>query len=347
MKSEKTQQRAQNILKMLVEHYIDDGQPVGSKTLSNNPDLNVSSATIRSIMADLERQGYLRSMHTSSGRVPTEKGYRLFVDSLLTIKPTESQQIKVIQQAINAHSSSQELVASAPSLLSNMTKFAGIVSLPKQPSITFKHVEFLKLSSKKLLVILVVNGQEVQNRIIETEVEFNQSQLEYAANFINQNYQNKPLNDIKQALVEAMQDDRETIDELMKNSIELANQAIDSSDQSSSFVVDGQTNLLDFIENPDIKKIKHLLEAFHAKQSMLHLMDKCVASDGLQMFIGKESGFDLFDDFSIVTAPYGINDNIVGVLGVIGPTRMHYEKVIPLVDITAKLMSNALTKHNR
>lgn len=345
-KSAQMKERAINVLKMLVNQHISEGQPVGSKTLSSHPDISVSSATIRNILAELEEQGYVRSVHTSSGRIPTNKAYRLFVDSLLSIK-TDSATIHAIENELNQSVGARELVTFAPTVLSQMTHFAGLISLPKSSNQTLRHIEFLKLSDQKVLVILVVNEQEVQNRILSCQKDFSREELEQAANYINQNYTGQTLSRIRTSLISAMHSDKETINDLMSSSIELAEQAMATEtvdNPKEDYVVEGKENLLSFLHNTDVEHIKDLLKTFGEKQSMLHLIDRCQSTNGIQLFIGKESGIDVLDDFSIVAAPYHNNNDVVGVLGVIGPTRMHYDKVIPIVDVTAKLITKALDK---
>lgn len=340
-------ERAQQLLKLLVKRYIGDGQPVGSRTLSRGTGLDLSPATIRNVMSDLEDLGFLRSPHTSAGRVPTVRGYRFFVDSLLRVQPLQEQEINQLKSQLDPIHTTTDLMQTVSSMLSSFTHLAGIVMLPRHQVMTLRHIEFMPLSDNRVLGILVINDQEVQNRIIHVQREFSASELQQAANFLNQQFAGKDIQQVRQTLLSEMQHVRESMDELMASAIELGGQVLQSeSDQDDDFVLDGETNLMGVAELSDVEKLRQLFEAFNQKHDLLHLLDQCMHAQGVQIFIGEESGYDVLDDCSLVTAPYSVDDNVLGVLGVIGPTRMAYERVIPLVDVTAKLLASALNSRN-
>jgi heat-inducible transcriptional repressor len=343
MSQEILSERSQQLLKYLIQRYIRDGQPVGSKTLAQESGLSLSPATIRHVMADLEEHGYIVSPHTSAGRVPTSQGYRLFVDGLLSVEPVADSHFTAFQSRINPDMTTQELMESTSLLLSAITRQAGVVTLPKRELLQLRQVEFLPLSGSRVLVILVVNEKEVQNRIIHTRREYSREELVCATNFINRNYAGKPLREIKAALIDEMQADKDQIDHMMQAVIDVAGQAFQ--EQQGDCVVAGQGNLLDSAEPDGIVRLRELFEAFQQKKSLLHLMERCAVADGVQIYIGDESGYQVLDDYSVITAPYRSGDSSVGVLGVIGPTRMAYERVIPVVDMTARVISMALDRH--
>lgn len=335
-------QRAQHLLKVLIERYIDEGQPVGSKTLAEYPGLTVSSATIRNIMAELEHKGYLVSPHTSAGRIPTEQGFRFFVDSLLSVKPIEELDLAELQSNFAAGHEPKSVVKSASNLLSNFTHLAGLVTLPKREQMVLRQIEFLPLSQNRVLAILVVNGAEVMNTIFQTERHYSESQLQEAANFLNAHFSGREVTDVSHEVIDALKEDKASLTQEMQSVIDLATQAFQSPNEDE-YVVAGEENLLDVLQDAEDKsRIKELLEAFTHKRDVLDLFKRCIDADGVQIFIGKEAGYDVFDQCSVVAAPYHEAGKIVGVLGVIGPTRLHYERVIPMVDMTAKLVSLAL-----
>ncbi len=327
---------------MLVERYIRDGEPVGSRTLSRESGLDLSPATIRYIMADLEELEMVRSPHTSAGRVPTAKGYRLFVDSLLTVQPLDRNDIRLIEQGMQARDDSpQKILNSASSLVSSVTQLAGLVSVPKQDYAHWRQIEFLPLSDSRVLAILVINEKDVQNRILHLDRTYTESELTQAANYLNKHFAGLNLSQVRDALLAEMRDARETMNQMMIAAISMAEQVFDVDDEDGFFLA-GQTNLMGFAELSDVDKLRRLFEAFGHKRDILHLLDQCIAAEGVQIFIGEESGYQLLDEVSIVTAPYEVDGELLGVLGVIGPTRMAYERVIPIVDLTAKLLSVAL-----
>lgn len=335
-------ERAQHLLKEVVERYIRDGQPVGSKVLAEGMAMGLSSATIRNVLADLEEQGYLYAPHTSAGRVPTSRGYRFFVDSLVTIKPIDRNTLSQFHQQLPSNADVGNLVASASNLLSDLTRLAGLVMLPRREQVMLRHVEFLPLADNRVLVILVLNGQEVQNRIICTQRVYTEQELQQAANYLNATYAGRDVLEVRERVLDAMKDDRFQMDRLMQAAIEVANQAFVEPNKENDFVMAGQSHLLELADGTGVQHLQQLFEAFNQKRDILHLLDQCLSAEGVQIFIGQETGYAPLDECSLVTAPYSVDDRVVGVLGVIGPTRMPYERVISIVDMTAKLLSAAL-----
>lgn len=336
--------RAQMLLKALVERHIRDGQPVGSRTLLEEAGLPVSTATIRNVMSDLEERGYLHSPHTSAGRVPTAMGYRLFVDSLLQMQPLEDDAMATLRSELNPDKSAKQLVQTASSLLSSITAQAGLVSVPRQQTNQLRQVEFLPLSGDRVLVILVINEREVQNRIIHTRRVFSEDELREAAALVNKRYAGQPLHQAQDAILREMQEARSLIDDYLQAALDLANQALDSEDSTDEYVVAGESRLVGNATPEELGKLRELFDAFERKKDILHLLERCSRADGVQIFIGEEAGYEAFGDYSVVTAPYSDGLKPLGVLGVIGPTRMAYERVIPIVDVTARMLSSALSK---
>ena len=336
--------RASSLLKTLVEMHIREGQPIASKNLQGESGLSVSSATVRNIMSELEDLGYLASPHTSAGRVPTPQGYRFFVDSLLQVGPVEEDAVSVLNAGLNPNRSSSELVQSASNLLAQITYQTGIVTVPKPAASQLRQIEFLPLSGDRVLVILVINEREVQNRIIQMPRPMTEEQLKSAADLINLRYSGNDLAHVKQHIVREMAEARTKIDRYLEAALELAQAAIDSEQEAESIVVTGEASLLNQASPEDIQKLRELFDAFERKRDLLDLMERCSKADGIQIFIGEEAGFDVFGDFSVITAPYAQGAQSLGVLGVIGPTRMAYERVIPIVDVTARMLSAALSR---
>ncbi|MGE3919454.1 MAG: heat-inducible transcriptional repressor HrcA [Gammaproteobacteria bacterium] len=334
-------ERAQQLLFTLIGRYINDGQPVSSKTLAATHAISLSPASVRNVLADLEEKGLLQSLHTSSGRVPTAKGYRLFVNNLLTTKSLDAAITDDFKKALNPEQSVSTLVSTASSLLSRLTKMAGLVTVPKLEKISLTHVEFLPLSDKRVLVILVLSGKEIQNRIIHTEREFSRAELEKAANYLNNRFIGKSLERLRNELLTEMQQDRNQMDELMRSTIEVATNAFAQS-QKNDYILAGEHNLLDLGSETNFARLRKLFDAFNEKREILNLLDKTVISQEIQIYIGGESGYEILDNCSLVTAPYHVDNNIVGALAVIGPSRMPYDKVISIVDMSSKLLSAAL-----
>ena len=334
-------ERAQLMLRALIDRYVRDGQPVGSRTLAREAGLDLSPATVRNVMSDLEALGFVCSPHTSAGRVPTVQGYRFFVDTLLKVQPLDNESINNMRLELSLDQSPKDLVESASGLLSGITQMTGVVTLPRQEHALFKRVEFLRLSGKQVLAILVTGEDEVQNRILSTEKEHSPAELQQASNYLNELFAGKDLAEVRTALLHEMQETRANMNSMMVTAMQMADQVLEKN-QDEDFVMAGQTNLMGFQELCDIDKLRKLFDAFNTKRDMLHLLDQCIHSEGIQIFIGNESGYRMLDECSMVTAPYSVDGRILGVLGVIGPTRMAYDRVIPIVDVTARLLGAAL-----
>ncbi len=337
-------ERAQHFLKVLIERYIREGQPVGSRTLAKDAGIDLSPATIRNVMSDLEELGLVNSPHTSAGRIPTSSGYRIFVDSLLTLKPLERMEIGQLESQFVTDADPRNLVQSASSLLSSMTHMAGVVMMPRYRQVAYRQIEFLPLSGNRVLTILVSSEGDVHNKIIETQSAYTPSQLEQAANFLNQTFAGRPLESIRANLLSELENTKNRMDELMTDALNIANKVFDVSESEGDYVLAGQTNLMDFDDLGNIENMRKLFDAFAEKSQILHLLDRAMDADGVQIFIGEESGYETLGNCSVVTASYELDNQVAGVLGVIGPTRMAYDRVIPIVDITAKLLGSAL-KH--
>ena len=329
--------RAKLLLKALVERYIADGQPVGSRTLSRASGLELSPATIRNAMADLEDLGLIASPHTSAGRIPTAKGYRLFVDTMLTVQREQ------IAPLALAPEQPQKVIASAAHLLSSLSQFVGVVMAPRRTSV-FRHIEFLRLSERRFLVIIVSPDGDVQNRVIFSETDFTQGQLIEAANFLNQNYAGMAMEQVRERLKTEVESLRFEIAGLMQAAVNVSSEAL--SQAQDEVVISGERNLLavsDF--SKDMGNLRRAFDLFEQKTQILRLLDVSAQADGVRIFIGGESQVVPFEELSVVSAPYEVDGQIVGTLGVIGPMRMPYDKMIQIVDITSKLVSNALNYH--
>jgi len=334
-------ERAQHLLRILVERYIKEGQPVGSRTLARDSGLDLSPATIRNVMADLEELGFVMAPHTSAGRIPTIKGYRFFVDTLVKLRPPQGQELELVQRVL-AQSDPRALVQSASNLLASMTKLAGVVTLPRRPHTALRQIEFLPLSDRRVLAILVLNDRDVQNRILDVHRDFSADELQRAGNYLTEQFGGKDLHAVRDALLGNLAETRASMNDIMVEAIEMAQRAFPDVDDEGSFVMTGETNLMGLEGLADMSKLKRLFQAFSEQRDILHLLDQSLHAPGVQIFIGQESGYQLLDECSVVAAPYLTDDNTMGVLGVIGPTRMAYERVIPIVDITAKQLASAL-----
>ncbi|WP_367026517.1 heat-inducible transcriptional repressor HrcA [Methylococcus sp. ANG] len=336
-------ERAQHLLKALVERYIGEGQPVGSRVLAR--DAGLSPATIRNVMADLEELGLITSPHTSAGRLPTVSGYRLFVDSLLTVKPLQQGIVDQLWLDLESRDNPRDLLEAASKLLSELTHMACIISMPRREALAFQHIEFLPLSDHRVLAILVTSDQEIHNKIIHTPHSFSAAELQAAANFFNAVCGGKDMASAREHLRAELENERNRLSEQLLQAGEIAEQALLEGGRSKKpFLVRGETNLMDFVELADVDRLRGLFEAFRQKESIVGLLDRCLDSPGVKILIGEESGFRPLEPCSLVTASYSVDDRVVGVLGVIGPTRMKYERVIPLVDVTAKLVGAALNQ---
>jgi heat-inducible transcriptional repressor len=336
--------RAQLLLKTLIEAYIRDGQPVGSRALSRDSGLSLSAATVRNVMSDLEAMGYIRSPHTSAGRVPTSKGYRLFVDSLLRVQPLSSPEVQQLERELGEHRhDASELAASASKVLSGLTRLVAVVTLPRQGYQELRHIEFLPLSDNRALAILVVNDHEVHNRIVQLDRQYSESELRQVANYLNEQFRGRTIADVRRRLLDELQRTRESVNKLMSDAIRLAAEVLQPAPETSNcYVLRGETHLMEYQDLSDMDKLRRLFEAFNRQRDILHLLDQSLSAEGVQLFIGQESGHQMLEECSLVVAPYTAGKQVVGVLGVIGPTRMAYERVIPAVDMTARLVGAAL-----
>jgi heat-inducible transcriptional repressor len=344
---EQLSERARHLLTVLVESYIREGQPVGSRMLTRDSGLNLSSATVRNVMADLEEYGFVTSPHTSAGRVPTDKGYRFFVDTLLrkgNVDAADDVVGELRRRLDDEHpQDARAIVAVASQVLSSITHLAGVVTMPRQAQPQLSQIEFLPLSDNRVLAVMVVNGRDVQNRIVQLERYYSAEELRRAANFLNQQFSGRPLARVREEIVEELKQTGERLNQLMRDAIRVAQQMVSESAQpGAEYVIAGETNLMEFAELSNVDKLRRLFDAFTAKRDILHLLDQSLRAEGVQIFIGHESGYQILDDCSLVAAPYMIDKHTVGVLGVIGPTRMAYERVIPIVDVTARMLGSAL-----
>jgi heat-inducible transcriptional repressor len=329
--------RAKLLLKALVERYIADGQPVGSRTLSRASGLELSPATIRNVMSDLEELGLIASPHTSAGRVPTARGYRLFVDTMLTVQREQ------LPSASLAPDQPQRVIANAAHLLSNLSHFVGVVMAPRRSSV-FRHIEFLRLSEKRYLVIIVSPEGDVQNRVVFTESDYTQTQLVEAANFLNANYAGLAIEQVRERLKGEVEQLRNEIAQLMQAAVQVTSEAL--SESQDEVVISGERNLLavsDF--SSDMTHLRRAFDLFEQKTQLMRLLDISSQAEGVRIYIGGESQVVPFEELSVVSAPYEVDGQVVGTLGVIGPTRMPYDRMIQIVDITSKLVSNALSHH--
>lgn len=333
-------ERARLLLKALIERYIAEGQPVGSRALSKISGLELSPATIRNVMADLEEMGFVASPHTSAGRVPTPRGYRFFVDTLLTVQPIEQQQAQIIQGQLQV-AEPQRAIQTAAQLLSQLSQFAGVVLTPRRAS-TFRQVEFLRLSDKRVLMIIITPEGDVQNRILLTEHGYTQAQLLEAANLLNEHFAGLSFDEARRRLHGELQALRAEIAQLMEAAVQAGSEAVE---QKDPIVISGERNLLGVSDlAADLGKLRAAFDLFEHKTRLLQLLDVTSRAHGVQIYIGGESQTVPLDELSLVVAPYEVDGQVVGTVGVIGPTRMAYERVIPIVDITAKLLSHALSR---
>ncbi len=334
--------RAQILLKTLIERYIAEGQPVGSRTLSRHSGLDLSPATIRNVMSDLEELGFIASPHTSAGRIPTPAGYRFFVDTLLVVKPLGSGEQRQLEDHLHPDNP-QRAIQSASQILSQLTQFAGVVMTPRRRALSFRQIEFLRLSEKRVLLIVVTPDGDVQNRVLFTERDYSPAELVSAANYINQNYAGHNFEDVRQRLQQELHEIKQDMVQLMNTALEAGNRALEESNEP--YVISGERNLLTAQDlSHDLRRLRQLFELFEHKTTLLQILDLSLRGQGVQVFIGGESGVSAPDDVSVVTAPYKVDGEVVGTVGVIGPSRMAYDRVVPVVDVTAKLLSSALSK---
>lgn len=338
--------RARSLLRTLIAQHIRDGEPVGSRTLARQSGLDVSPATIRNIMADLEEIGLLTAPHTSSGRIPTVQGYRVFVDSLLQMQPLPEQEVCQLRAGMTQGAGTQTLLSNASELLSAMSQFVGVVTVPQRSQFTFRMIDFVALEGSRVLVILVFTDNEVQNRIISTRRIYSPAELEQTANYLNAHFAGRPLSDIRAILLRELRETRSEMERVLSAAIEISEQTLGDSDNSfastDDMLLTGQTRLMGLQELSDIDRLRELFEAFSRKREILALLERCTQATGMRVFIGEESGLAPLEGCTVITAPYGAQGRVLGVLGVIGPTRMAYERVIPMVQATADLLGAAL-----
>jgi len=335
--------RAQVLLRTLVERYISDGQPVGSRALQQYSGLEVSPATIRNVMADLEAMGLVASPHTSAGRVPTALGYRLFIDTLMVIQPLSEARVHQLESQLRPNNPTR-LLTQASNLLSDLTQFAGVVATPRRTTITVRQIEFLRLSEKRVLLIIVMPDGEVENRVLLTHKDYSQAQLTEAGNFLSQHYAGLAFGDMHEHVQNELRQLQQDMTALMSAAMAASDEAI--ARKSEDYFISGERNLLhsnDLAAN--MKQLRNLFNVFEQKTELLQLLDAGRHAPGVHIFVGNESGLAGLDECSVVSAPYKADGQIVGTLAVVGPKRMNYERVVPIVDITAKLLSNALSQH--
>jgi len=335
--------RSRSLLRALIAQYVADGQPVGSRTLAKSSGLDVSPATIRNIMADLEEAGLVAAPHVSAGRVPTAQGYRVFVDSLLEMRPLGRGEIEQLRRELPTGAATPDLLGSASALLSEVTRFVGVVSVPRREEFPFRHIDFVALDGSRVLVILVFTDGQVQNRVITVQRAYPPGELEQVANYLNAHFAGMRLDQIRERLLQEMREEGARLNTLLAAAMEVAQQAFGES-ADSDMLVAGQTNLMARQDVADVDRLRELFEAFQRKRDLLQLLERCARADGVRLFIGEESGFAALDSYSLITAPYGVDNRVLGVLGVIGPTRMAYERVIPVVQATARIISGALKR---
>jgi heat-inducible transcriptional repressor len=329
-------ERAKLLLKALVERYIADGQPVGSRTLSKASGLELSPATIRNVMSDLEELGLIASPHTSAGRIPTNRGYRLFVDTMLTVQKGE-----LLTQRL-APDQPQKVIANAANMLSSLSHYVGVVMAPKRASV-FRHIEFLRLSEKRVLLIIVSPEGDVQNRVIFTEADYSQSQLIEASNYLNAHYAGMAIEQVRLRVKQELVNLQSEIASLMQAAVQMSSEAL--SEDEGDVVISGERNLLSVSDfSSDMGNLRQAFDLFEQKTQLMRLLDVSSQADGVRIFIGGESQFVPMQELSVVSAPYEVDGHIVGTLGVIGPTRMPYERMIQIVDITSKMVGNALSQ---
>ncbi|WP_460457634.1 heat-inducible transcriptional repressor HrcA [Arenimonas alkanexedens] len=333
--------RARRLLRTLISQHIRDGEPVGSRTLARSSGLDVSPATIRNIMADLEEIGLVAAPHASAGRIPTPQGYRVFVDSLLQVKPVQEAEFSQMRANLAAGAGTQALLSNTSELLSAMSQFVGVVTVPQRGQFAFRHIDFVPLDGQRVLVILVFTDNEVQNRIITPRRTYTPSELEQTANFLNAHFAGRSLQEIRATLLRDLRDTRSEMETLLSAAVELSEQALGETGQDD-MLLSGQTRLMGLQELSDMDRLRELFEAFGRKREILQLLERTIHAQGVRVFIGEETGLAPLDGCTVITAPYGSNGRVLGVLGVIGPTRMAYERVIPMVQATADLLGAAL-----
>ncbi len=337
--------RAQTILHALIENYIRTGQPVSSRTLVKSAGLNLSAATVRNVMADLESLGYITSPHVSAGRLPTALGYRKFVDTMLKMKPLPERDLKRLRQNLGTDKEGRVLCEEAGGLLSELAQMAGIVTVQRSPAARLKRVEFISLDERRVLAVLILQNGGIENLILKMDREYSSHELVSYSNYLNEHFSDSGLGEMRRKIMQELHDVREHVNRVVLEAVKLAGQMFKDLPQKSDCMVSGQTNLMQFEELADVDCLYRLFGALNEKREILNILDKCTEAQGVKIFIGQESGYLALQGCSVVSAPYAVDNQVVGVLAVIGPTRMAYGRVVPLVDVTAKLLGQAL-KHS-
>ncbi|MEM9100972.1 MAG: heat-inducible transcriptional repressor HrcA [Pseudomonadota bacterium] len=335
-------ERASKVLRVLIENYLENGMPVSSSAIVKSAGLGVSASTVRNVLSELESLGLVMSPHTSAGRIPTALGYRFFVDNILQVKPIIGAEMRRIQHVVERAKGNNELLDNTTQALSKLTSMCSLVGLPRKNEVVIERVQFVPIAETRVLVIFVLSNGEIQNRLLNIENAQQLKQLDRASAFINEHFSGLTPAQTRQHLLRLLNEDRAKIDGAMRSAIDVADQALMANHDEGNIVVSGQSHLFDIEWQGDMDKLRAIFDAFTEKRSFLNLLDRCLAADQFQLFIGEESGFDELQNCSIVAAPYEINGKRVGVLAVIGPTRMDYRRVIPLVDITAKMLTSTL-----
>ena len=338
-------ERSQLLFKNLMGLYLNEGKPVGSSKLASLPDVGLSSATVRNVLAELEKMGLLHSPHTSAGRVPTDIGYRFFIDSILTYQPLSEQSEMSIRNELTSGLNQDDLLQSTSKVLSGITGMTSLVLMPKKEQEVLRHIDFIPLGENRVLVVLVFNDNDVQNRIIELEKGYSPEELQQTANFLNAQCLGKNLTEAKKMLVSRLDQIRSTANEFMSSIVTATDHVLEAQiEKQIPFLVAGKTNLLNYQELASSEKLKALFNAFDEHNDMLSLLDKSMQAEGVKVFVGNECGNEIYQGCSIVTTPYEVEGEVLGVLGVVGPSRMNYEKVVPRVDVTAKILGSLLKK---
>ncbi len=344
---ESMKERDRILMKSLIESYVRQGTPIGSKALLQQSHLSVSPATVRNIMADLEKQGLVLSPHTSAGRIPTTRGLRIFVDRLIRVRSLKTDVIEHLKRHLHPQQETKALLGSASHLLSDMTKMASLVQIPCTPVNRLEHIDFVPLSDNRLLVVMVLENEEIQNRVITVDRSYQRDELVEMSNFLNQHLVGKDLNCARQDLFGQLVEDKQQLDQHLQKAMEIAEKGFKQSTElaqaeNEGFHLSGQTNLVAMASHGQLNNIEQIFAAFKQKQEIMSLLDQSLAAEGVKIFIGEETGSQGLQDCSIIAAPYKKKGESIGVLAVVGPTRMHYDKVIPIVDVTAKMLSAAL-----
>ena len=340
----KLNERAEELLKTLVELHVSDGQPVGSRTLAKHSNMSLSPATVRNVMSDLEDLGLIRAPHTSSGRIPTQQGYRFFIDTLLKVRPMDSRAVEKLQEQLGSERDPQLLLGRVSEVLANVTSFAGVVLIAHQHNARLKQVEFLQLAKDRVLAILVTEEGRVQNRVIPVDRDYSTAELIEAANYFNHSYRGFALAEVRRKLLEEVQADTSEIQRITRTAYSMASKLLeDEGAGEEEMLLSGEEKLLSVPDLCEIDTLQQLFDVFKTKNDLLDLLDRSMRVNGINIFIGEESGYEALNNCSVVTAPYEADGKVVGTLGVIGPTRMRYGAVIPVVDVTAKLLSGALS----